>query len=156
VFWLGSWGALFAFWLLLVDTVKVPELCAGAVAAALGASFMAAVRRQGIVSFRPRVRWLLASVTVVPRAVADLGVLVSVLARRVVLRRDVRGGFRAVPFRHRGVGGDATARRVLTKLVASFAPNTIVLDVDEDRDLVLVHQLVPRAGRRDADPLGLG
>jgi len=86
-----------------------------------------------------------------------MGVLASALWRRLVLRRDMRGGFRAVRFRHGGAGGEATARRVLTKLLASFAPNTYVLDVDEDRDVVLVHQLVTNRGRRrDADPLDLG
>jgi multisubunit Na+/H+ antiporter MnhE subunit len=156
VFVVGSFAGLLAFWLLLTDTVKLPELCTGAVAAGLGAAAMSSVRRQGIVSFRPRVRWLFAPVRVLPRAVADLGVLVSALARRVVLRRDVRGGFKAVRFRHGGTDGEATARRVLTKLTASFTPNTIVLDVDEDQDLILVHQLVPRPGRGDADPLELG
>ena len=35
--------------------------------------------------------------------------------------------------------------------------NRYVLDVDRDRDVVLIHQLVARPGRRrDADPLDLG
>lgn len=118
---------------------------------------MTAVRAQRIVAFRPQIRWLLAAPVVLVRAVADMGPLAAALWRRLVLRRDVRGGFRAVRFRHGGTGGEATARRVLTKLLASFSPNTYVLDVDEDQDVVLVHQLVPRPGRRrDADPLDLG
>jgi hypothetical protein len=118
---------------------------------------MTAIRAQRIVAFRPRLRWLLAAPLVLPRAVADVGLLAGALFRRLVLRRDVRGSFHAVRFRHGGSGGEATARRVLTKLVASFGPNTYVLDVDEDRDVILVHQLVSRpGGTRDADPLDLG
>src|SRR4051812_48761492 len=118
---------------------------------------MTAVRAQRIVAFRPRVRWLLAAPLVLMRAVADTSALAAALWRRLVLRRDVRGGFRTVRFRHGGTGGEATARRVVTKLLASFSPNTYVLDVDEDHDVVLVHQLAPRRGhRRDADPLDLG
>jgi multisubunit Na+/H+ antiporter MnhE subunit len=156
-FWLVSWAGLAALWLLLVDTVKTPELVDGAVAAALGATVMAAVRAQRLVAFRPRARWLFAVPLVLPRAAADLGVLAAALFRRVVLRRDVRGGFRAVPFRHGGGGGEATARRVIAKLAGSFAPNTYVLDVDEKTDVILVHQLVSQPGRAsDADPLDLG
>src|SRR3954447_730556 len=109
LFWVAWWVVLAAFWLLLVDTVKQPELYAGAVAAALGASFMTAVRAQRLVAFRPRVRWLLSVPRALPRAVGDIGVLAAALFRRLVLRRDVRGGFRAVPFRHGGNGGEATA-----------------------------------------------
>jgi len=157
LFWGISWVVLAAFWLLLVDTVKEPELVAGAVAAALGASAMSAVRAQRFAAFRPRARWILEAIVVLPRAGADLGVLAGALVRRVVFRRDVRGGFRAAPFRHGGEGGEATARRVITKLVVSFTPNTYVLDIDGDSDVVLVHQLVPRPNRRgDVDPLGLG
>jgi multisubunit Na+/H+ antiporter MnhE subunit len=155
-FWVAWWVLLAAFWLLLVDTVKAPELYTGAVAAALGASFMTAVRAQRIIAFRPRLRWLLALPVVLPRSAADMGLLAGALVRRLILRRDVRGEFRAVPFRHGGAGGEDTARRVLTKLAGSFAPNTYVLEVDEARDVAFVHQLVPRPGRRDADPLDLG
>src|SRR3954453_13926228 len=102
LFWVAWWVVLAAFWLLLVDTVKAPELYAGAVAAALGASFMTAVRAQRIVAFRPRLRWLIALPVLLPRSAADMGLLAGALARRLVLRREVRGQFRVVPFRHGG------------------------------------------------------
>src|SRR6266480_4417239 len=129
---------LAALWLLLVDTVTEPELIAGAVAAALGATTMTAVRAQRLAAFRPRARWILASPVVLPYAGADLGVLAHALFRRVVLRRDVRGGFRTAPFRHGGADGEATARRVITTLIVSFTPNTYVLEVDDRSDLILV------------------
>jgi hypothetical protein len=41
--------------------------------------------------------------------------------------------------------------------VGSFAPNTYVLDVDRERGLILIHQLVPKPDQpRSIDPLGLG
>ena len=42
----------------------------------------------------------------------------------------------------------------LTESLGSMGPNQIVLGVDRDRDLLIVHQLVPDDER--ADPLGLG
>src|SRR4051794_10578884 len=119
-FWLLCWVVLAAFWLLLVDTVTEPEVYAGAVAAALGASFMAAMRAQRIVAFRPRLRWLRPAPLVLVRAVADVGLLASALFRRLVLRREVRGEFRAVPFRHGGNGGGGAGRGRLAEALRAL------------------------------------
>jgi hypothetical protein len=44
----------------------------------------------------------------------------------------------------------------MIQAAASFAPNTYVIGTDFDRDLVLVHQLVPTDDPvADADPLRL-
>jgi hypothetical protein len=45
---------------------------------------------------------------------------------------------------------------VLAKEFGSFAPNSYVIGVDAERDLMLVHQLEPRGGRDKLDPLELG
>ena len=42
---------------------------------------------------------------------------------------------------------DAVTRRVLLVGANSLAPNTVVLDVDADREVMVVHQLVPNQGR---------
>jgi hypothetical protein len=81
----------------------------------------------------------------------------AVLFRQLVLRRPPRGEFRAVRFRAgRPDGARDTARRVLAKEFGSFAPNSYVIGVDAERDLMLVHQLEPRGGRDKLDPLELG
>ena len=65
------------------------------------------------------------------------------LARHLSGRKRMRGSLRAVPFHH-GRTGDprARARRALAVLGVSVPPNSFVLGIDEDRDEMLVHQLV--------------
>jgi multisubunit Na+/H+ antiporter MnhE subunit len=158
VFWGISWITLTGLYLLLVvDSIDVSELVMGAAAAAIGAAAATTVRSQRLVSFRPRLRWALGLWRLPPQAVLDTGVLVAMLCRRLVMRQSVGGSFRAVPFRAGGEDSEAAARRAIAKGVGSFAPNTYVLDIDRERELILVHQLVPEPDKpRSIDPLELG
>jgi hypothetical protein len=90
------------------------------------------------------------------QAVLDTGLLVTVLWRRLVLRRPVGGSFHAVPFRAGRGDTEEAARRAISGIAGSFAPNTYVLDVDWERELILVHQLVSRPNQKNIDRLGLG
>lgn len=158
VFWVISWILLTGLYILLVlDSVDIAEVVMGAVAAAFGATAATAVRAQRLVVFRPQLRWALRLWRLPVQAVLDTGVLVGALWRRLVLRQPVEGSFRAVRFRATGEDPEAAARRAIAKGVASFAPNTYVLDVDREHELILVHQLVPQPDRpKEIDPLGLG
>ncbi len=145
VFWIVSWILLTGLYVLLVvDSVDGSELVAGAVAAAAGATAATAVRSQRLVVFRPRLRWALGLWRLPLQAALDTGILVTVLWRRLILRRPIEGSFRAVPFRAGGEDPEAAARRAIAKGVGSFAPNTYILDVDREQELILVHQLVPK------------
>ena len=158
VFWVVSWVLLTGLYLLLVvDSIDMSELVMGAIAAAVGATAATVVRSQRLVSFRPRLRWVLGLWRLPLQAALDAGILVAALWRQLVLRRPVGGTFRAVPFRAGGSDPEAAARRVAAKSVGSFAPNTYVLDVDRERELILVHQLVPKPDQpKSIDPLELG
>ena len=158
VFWVVSWVLLTGLYLLLVvDSVDMSELVTGAVAAAVGATAATVVRSQRLVSFRPRLRWALGLWRLPLQVALDTGTLIAVLWRRLVLRRPVGGSFRAVPFQLAGEEPEAAARRAIAKGVGSIAPNTYVLDVDREHELILVHQLVPKPDQpRSIDPLELG
>ena len=81
--------------------------------------------------------------------ISSLGVL--------VMRQDVSGSFRAIPFRAVGENPEDNARRAMAMTVGSIAPNTYVIDIDQDYQLILVHQLVPKPGdSKSIDPLELG
>ena len=158
IFWVVSWIILTSMYLLLVvDSIDVFELITGIVAAAVGATAATVVRSQRLVSFRPRLRWALGLWRLPLQAALDTGVLVAVLWRRLVMRRSVGGSFRAVPFRAVGEDAEAAARRAIAKGVGSFAPNTYILDIDREHELILVHQLVHEPEQpRSIDPLELG
>jgi multisubunit Na+/H+ antiporter MnhE subunit len=139
--WLVWWVVLLGLWLLLV-TVSIAELIAGMVAAAIGATAAEVVQAQGLVRFDPDPRWFL-RVWKLPRSIVrDCWIVTAALWRH--LRGDeVNGGFRALPFHRGGDDARASARRALVVLAISVSPNSIVVGIDEDADLMLVHQLVP-------------
>ena len=141
--WLSWWLILAALYLLIDDSVLVPELVAGAVAAAVGATGATLVHRERQVLLRGELRWL----RPVPRALAglvgDLWPLARVLVQRGLLRRGGAGVTVEVPFEATGDGSRDTARRAATEALGSLAPNTIVVRIDTDRGVVVAHQLLP-------------
>jgi multisubunit Na+/H+ antiporter MnhE subunit len=151
------WVALAALWLALDDTVALPELITGAVAAALGAVAAEVVHSQNLVRVRVRRRWLTHAWRPIVRLFPDTVRVMAVLLRQLLLRRPPRGTFRAVRFRFGyEKGAYDTTRRALAKAAGSFAPNAYVVGVDAERELLLVHQLDPGGGATELDPLELG
>jgi multisubunit Na+/H+ antiporter MnhE subunit len=151
------WVALAALWLVLDDTVAFPELMTGAAAALIGAVAAEVVHSQGLVRMRIRPGFLRYAWRPLLSLIPDTVRVMVVLFRQLVLRRPPRGEFRAVRFRAgRPDGARDTARRALAKELGSFAPNSYVIGVDAERDLMLVHQLKPRGGADQIDPLELG
>jgi multisubunit Na+/H+ antiporter MnhE subunit len=156
-----TFGAAFvfagAFYLLLVDTTSSPELYAGAGAALLAALVSATAGRNGLRGIRPPRVALARVARAVARIPIDIAGVSAAAVAQLVSPRTVRGGWRTVPFRHGDLddAGDM-GRRALAEAVGSLAPNTIVIGVDEERDVLLVHQLRPGAGRDSIDVLGLG
>jgi multisubunit Na+/H+ antiporter MnhE subunit len=145
-----------AFYMALIDTVDLPELFAGAGAVILAGAAYEAARRQGLAEARVSLRWVrrgwrvLASV---PRQI----VWVSWHAvAQLASPREARGSLRAVPFRAGGPGSSDVGRRALAEGLGSLAPNTIVIGIDDERDLLLVHQLHRSGGREQLDVLELG
>jgi multisubunit Na+/H+ antiporter MnhE subunit len=153
--WTCWWAVLAGFWLLLTDTTKTSELVAGAVAAALAVGSAELVEREGLVVWRPRLRWLPGLWRPPVSIVRDTGRLAVALWRRLVHRRPVQGRLRAVRFTRTGDGPEDTAARVLVKAAGSAAPNTFVVGVDSEHEVLLVHQLVLTDDPHDVDPLGL-
>jgi hypothetical protein len=143
-------------YLLLIDTVDLPELYAGCAAVALAMAAFEAARRQGV-----------ADASVAPallhrgwRALAGVPIQIVFLCTEAVAQlvspRAQRGQFRAVSFDAGADNARDAGRRALAEGLGSFAPNTIVVGVDPERDLLLVHQLKRQGGRAALDVLELG
>jgi hypothetical protein len=143
-----------AFYLLLIDTTSSPELYAMAVVAVLAGIAFAAARDQGA-SMSIRGRWLLRGWRVLARVPADTGLLCRDAVAQLFTRRRTRGVFRTVPF-HGGERPIDEGRRAVSESLGSFAPNTIVIGVDTERELLLVHQLHRRGDGDELDTLRLG
>jgi multisubunit Na+/H+ antiporter MnhE subunit len=151
--WTCTAAVLFGFWLLLVDTHEEAQLLVGAGVAILAATISELVRRQRIVKIGVRPRWLLRlwrPVASVPRDLVRLAVAVAP-------GRRPRGRLRALPFDPQVEDPTDNGRQALAELAGSFSPNTIVIGIDVEPGLLLVHQLVPEeedaAAARSIDPL---
>ena len=145
-----------AFYMALIDTVDLPELYAGVAAVLLAGAAYEAARRQGIAEARVRARWVRRGWRVIASVPRQIALVSWEALAQVVAPRKTRGSLRAVPFRGGGDGSSDVGRRALAEGLGSLAPNTIVIGVDTDRDLLLVHQLHPSGGREQLDVLELG
>jgi multisubunit Na+/H+ antiporter MnhE subunit len=155
-FWFAAWIGCAATWLVLSDNWSVAEVLTGVVAAAIGATGSELVRGRGIAQMRADARWLLRPLRMFAAAPRDLVLVITAVGRQALHREPQRGRLLVVPFDHGGETRDAHARRALAESFGSFAPNTIVIGIDVERDEIVAHQLVPdRTPKAAADPMGL-
>jgi multisubunit Na+/H+ antiporter MnhE subunit len=152
--WLSWWLILAALYLVIDDSVLVPELAVGAFAAAVGATGATLVHRERRTLLRGELRWLRAVPPTLSRLVGDLWPLARVLVQRGLLRRGGAGVTVEVPFDATTDGPRDTARRAATEALGTLAPNTIVVRIDTDRGVLVAHQLAPTDDpARRASPL---
>jgi hypothetical protein len=144
-----------AFYLLLVDTTSLPELYVLIGVALIATIAFEAAREQGFPEARFSLRWLTRAWRAVARVPLDTGLLCREAVAQLAQRKRRRGEFRAIPFKA-GSSEYDRGRYALTEIVGSLAPNTIIIGVDADSDLLLVHQLRRNGDRRDIDVLELG
>jgi multisubunit Na+/H+ antiporter MnhE subunit len=152
-FWLAWWLALTGLWMLLVFKTDPAEVVAGVLAGALGATATSLVQAHEDLPVALRVRWL-ACLRRLPRAVVvETLWLAGLLARALVRREPLAGGFRTIEFPGaRERSAHATGRRAFAKWFGSISPNAIVIGFAEDDDVVLVHQLVRTSEPPRVDP----
>jgi hypothetical protein len=156
VAWSAGWVAAAALYLLLIDITELPELIVGAGAAVLAATGLELAREQNIVGESLRLRWLARlhrPLLSVPRDVAVLSLLA---VRALVHRPPAQGSFRAVRFVCGEEGRHRAGREALAEAAGSLSPNTFVVGIDEERGLILAHQLRATEGREAIDPMRLG
>jgi hypothetical protein len=154
--WTVGWVFAAALYLLLIDITDLPELIVGAGAAVIAATGMELAREQALVGENVRIRWLARAYRPVLKVPMDIA-LVSVAALRGLLRREAHvGTFRAVRFSCGEDQRHLSGRSALAEAFGSFAPNTFVIGIDEERELILAHQLRRKGGREAIDLLELG
>lgn len=137
--WLASWFALFWLWLLLSGDWNRIELIAAACAATVAATIGETARSRARVAPRVPLRWVARAWTVPHQIVVDFGIVTWALVRSILRRRVVRGEFRAHPF----PATEGQGVRAWAAWAANFSPNAYVVEIDPDRELALVHDLVP-------------
>ena len=140
--WLAWWVLLMSLWVAVDDSLQSDELLAGAGAAALAALAAEIASHQAATRLEVKIAWLARAVRLPGQVAHDTVVVFAALARTLVTRKPPQGAFRELPVAH----GDDTplgvTRRVLLTGADSLAPNKFVLGIDEERDVMVVHQLV--------------
>jgi hypothetical protein len=156
--WILVLGGLIGggFYLLLIDTSSLPELYAMGGAIVASALTFALAREQGFIESLIDPRWLLRGWRVALKIPPDIGILCWEALVQVGSRREQRGTFRAAPFGATKETPSDTGRRAISEWLGSLSPNTIVVGVDAEKGLVLVHQLRRQGSAEQIDPLGLG
>jgi hypothetical protein len=150
------WLLAAALYLLLIDITDLPELIVGAGAALLAAIGFELTREQQIAGVAMKARWLGRLYKPLLKAPPDVAAVSLAALRQLRHPRATNGEFRAVRFR---CGEDErleTGKWALAESFGSFAPNTIIVGVDPERELILGHQLRPSGGPEAIDVLELG
>jgi multisubunit Na+/H+ antiporter MnhE subunit len=155
-YWLIAFVFAYLIWLIHDDTAKLPELLAGVIAAALAATATELARRERIAGIAVRARFLRRAWRLVPSACRDTVALTRAALAQLVRPQAARGRTVTIPFGHGGEEPDENGRRALAQGLGSFAPSTIVVGIDPDRNVLIAHQLAPSGDASDLDPLGLG
>jgi multisubunit Na+/H+ antiporter MnhE subunit len=138
------WVLLMALWVILDDSLDTDELLAGAGAAAIAALIAELATYQAATRFRLRIGWL-AHVMRLPGEVArDMVTVYAALWRRLIRGEQPDSVFVAEPVRSGDDTPAGVTRRVLLIGARSVAPNAFALGIDRDRDVMIVHQLVPQ------------
>jgi multisubunit Na+/H+ antiporter MnhE subunit len=149
--WLLWFVASFWLWMLLAGDWNRIEWIAGGCAAAAVATIAEPVRRLARIELRVPLEVLRAGARVLPMVFVDFGILAVALARSVATRRIHRGSYLTRPVEPGPKTTPAgTARRAWIVLLAGYSPNAYVVDIDPDRQTVLLHDLV--AYRRSEEP----
>ena len=146
--------AFFVLWLLLVDATDEPNLLTGTACAVLATVVTTLVQSLRTVHAEPRPWMLRRAYRPLLLLVADSARVAWALVSCLILRRAVRGRWRAVRYCATSDAGEDVARRILTEWAASIGPNRYVIGIDSDDGVLLVHELVPAHGA--LDPLELG
>ncbi len=150
--WLVWWVLMMSFWVMIDDSVQIDELLAGAGAAALAAVFAELVTYQAATRFRMRTGWLGSALRLPGQVVADTIIVYRALWRRLAHGEQPPSAFLELPARFGDDTPEGVTRRTLLIGGTSLAPNTFVLGLDRERDVMVVHRLV--AGSRGTENNG--
>lgn len=143
-----GFGILYGLWLLLVETLAVPELLAGVPVALIGVA-AGTVALQGEQRFIPALTAATGRLARLPFAmVRDSVIVLAAVLLSALHGRRRSGAFRELPHAAGGDDPDAAGRRAVAIALESFAPNTCVLGFDTQRDVMVVHQLRPTSSTR--------
>jgi multisubunit Na+/H+ antiporter MnhE subunit len=141
--WLAWWALLMSLWVAVDDSLESDELLVGAGVAALAALLAELVTDQAQVRLRIRAAWLPRALGLPGQVVSQTFLVFAALAAALFTKAPPpRGRFRELPVSYGDDSPLGETRRVLLTGAKSLAPNEFVLGIDEERGVMITHQLV--------------
>lgn len=144
--WAAWWVLMMAFWEMVDNSIMLSELLVGAAVAAIAAFLAELAGHQAATLFRMRIEWAVPALRLPGQVVRDTGIVFAALWRRLVHGELPPSGLRALPLEFGDDSPEGVTRRALAVAGKSVAPNTFVLGVDSERNVMVVHQLVVNQG----------
>lgn len=138
--YVATWFGFLALWFLFVYQISLPELFAGAGAALLTVFALERSLRAEPFQFRPKLRWC-AQVWRFPRIILEDFIALFYTLGRHLLRKPGVGLFQLTPFRTSGDASLQAAQRCLATTFMSLSPNSVVVDIDTERKVMMFHQV---------------
>jgi multisubunit Na+/H+ antiporter MnhE subunit len=144
VFFLAQLVVLAIFWFLFTGTLSWNEAAVGV--GGVLATLLAALRLRAmkLASFQPRAEWFAPVLSLPKQVVLDSISVTRALWRRAAFGEDAKGKFSTVPFPGKGDDPRQTARKALVIMETSLPPNSFILGIDAEKDLLLYHELAPQ------------
>jgi len=138
-FWLAYFGTSFCLWLLFVNTTKPHELWMAAGASVFAATAAEFVRSESFAPFRPRVKWIMEAWREPWYIIEGCSSIFWALLKHFF--KPEPSVLRELPFDPGGTDPASCARRALAVTYTTIPPNFVVLDIDERKKVMLVHQV---------------
>jgi multisubunit Na+/H+ antiporter MnhE subunit len=135
-----QWLCGLALWFLFVYQFSKAELLAGALSSALAVLSLNVSLRAVPLNFSPKAAWFLPLLMLPLAVLEDLVVLIRAAAR-TLSGKPVHSGFQRATLQGIAAGRHASAKRALAVAITSVAPNSIVVDVEPKRRLIVFHQM---------------
>ncbi|HET7624100.1 MAG TPA: hypothetical protein VFM25_02455 [Verrucomicrobiae bacterium] len=141
----GSGTALFLFYFWLVSKAQAQQLVAGAIIGIVVTAAMAALASQVKWHFFPSARGVGSTLLRLPgKILRDIGVLTMALCRALMNGTRPTGSFKEIPFSAGGNDARSAGRRAMVEAGMCAPPNSIAISVEENKNVLLAHQLVSK------------
>lgn len=138
-FFLFYWAASFCLWLLFVNTTREHELWLAAASSVIAAFAAEVVRAQPFADFRPRIGWLIQAWREPWYILEGCATIFWVFIKHFFSPEP--SVLREVVFDPGGSDRASAARRALAITYTTVPPNFVVLGIDFEKRVMLVHQV---------------
>ena len=141
IFWIVEWIILALLWLLFLGKLEWSEIWIGMGASALAAGAATSVNGKNFARFYPETRWMFAGWRIPGYLVWDAVLIYAVLFEFLFSRKPTGSRILALPFPSGDSDERSATRRALAIILTTLPANSLVIGIDQQQNLILVHQI---------------